>query len=534
MSRSAHRRIFTTACLLTGGLLAALAGAIPTAVAAQSDAERAIALTSPAVVFIDTSVSLRTVLTYQNSNTVSGLGSLRRTYGFDWATGSGFVVNPAGTIVTASHVVEPPEQEMHNYGANKMVLEGYGYSYPDNTSSPFDQYTLPVGYQNKLLQQCYKGVACDFTITPLVTVYNAVDIAQNQLPKGNEARILTSTGFENTDVAVLQMNGENLPTVTLAGTANDLASGDPVTALGFPGTSRDQLETGVTEPNKVFGNVSNIRPEGTSKLIEIDADIQHGMSGGPVIDESGDVVGLASFELVQSSGEAGAKYLRTVDDIKAALADAGVTPSHGPVDAAFAKAMDLYWGNHFTASIPVFNQVLALYPGHPLATQYLSDAQANKGTAKDVPVSKPIASGGSSGSGGGFPIWIIAVIGAAVVVVGGVVVATRRSKPAPAPAPLAAVATPAAAPEPVAAVGTPAAAPEPQSTKTAIGFQPRAPEPAGTPSQPEPVQSAAPSSSEWREERAPETSPTVRYCANCGRSLAPGARFCGSCGHELR
>lgn len=512
--------MFATArrkALLLSVTLTALV-AFPSLAAAQSDApagpsqiDRAVTLASPGVVFIDTSVRVHVRLIFQNSNAVSGLGHLDRTYAFDYATGSGFVVTPGGVVVTASHVVEPDEQSMRNYAANKIVLEGYGYSYPDASSSPFDQYTLPIGYQNQLLQQCYHAVACDFTITPIETVYSAVDVAQGQLPKGTPARILASTGFANTDVAVLQVNGTNMPTVSLGATASDLQTGDDVTALGFPGTSRDNLQTGVTQPNKVFGKVSNIRPQGTSNLIEVDANIEPGMSGGPVIDQAGDVIGLISFSTVQSSGESGAKYLRTIDDINAALASAGVTPARGPVDDAFAQAMELYWGDHFSAAVPALQRVLDVSAGHPLATQYLADAQAKVGTAADVPVAKPV-----SPSKGGSSILIVAIAAVVVIVIVGLVVMSRRKKGPPA-----VVAAGAPMSPPVSAVGTPSS-PEPERS---VGFQspPAATSPTMT-TPPPPATSSTP---------PPVAVSASHFCSSCGHELKADARFCPSCGHPV-
>jgi serine protease Do len=269
-----------------------------------SAAERAVTLASPAVVFIDTKVSVKVILTYQKSSTISGLGHVNQTYNLDYGTGSGFVVNPDGVVVTASHVVEPDQQSLQNYAANKLILEGLKYTYPRANSSPYSQYTLPLHSLSVVLQQCYKAIACDFTITPTVTVYSALDVSQETLPQGKPARILSSTGFAATDVAVLQVEGSNMPTVSLAQTANDLASGDDVIALGFPGSSTGALETGVTQPAKVFGRVSNIRTEGTSKLVEIDANIEPGERGGPVVNDSGDVIGLVWFTLLHSCGAA--------------------------------------------------------------------------------------------------------------------------------------------------------------------------------------------------------------------------------------
>lgn len=520
MSRRFVRRSLLSSFLVPI-VLAFVPGVAAAQAAAPSDAERAITQASPGVVFIDTSVKIHARLIFQNSNTVSGLGHLDRTYAIDYATGSGFVVSSSGVIVTASHVVEPEEQSMHNYAANKLVLEGFGYSYPDRSSSPFDQYTLPVGYQNVLLQQCYKAIACEFTVTPIETVYSALDIAQGQLPKGTPARILTSTGFKNTDVAVLQVNGSNMPTVALADSASNLAAGDEVVALGFPGSSRDALQTGVTQPNKVFGRVSNIRPQGTSDLIEVDANIEPGMSGGPVIDESGRVVGLISFSLLQSSGESAAKYLRTIDDIKAALADAGVTPSRGTVDQAFSDAMDLFWGSHFTAAVPALERVLDLYPGHPLATQYLADAQAKAGTPQDVPVAEP--SPASSGAGGGFPVWAIAAIAVGLVaVVGAVVLVSRRKKHAR----LAATMAPMEPPAPAIGMQAP-----PVQEAARVGFQP----PQASTVQPVAVATprTAPTPTPTQEEAPPAGNGRALFCSSCGGSLEAEAKFCPECGHHV-
>lgn len=533
--RSVVRRtaLVLSTVLSTLLLLPGTAAAQSPSASDASQVDQAVTLASPGVVFIDTSVKVRGRVIFQNSNAVSGLGSISKAYRFDFATGSGFVVAPTGVVVTASHVVEPPEQEIRNYAANRLVLEGYGYDYPSGNSSPFEQYTLPVGYQNQLLQQCYRAVACTFDIAPILTVYSAVDVAQSQLPKGAPARVLASTGFQNTDVAVLQVNGTNMPTVALGRSAGELSTGADLVALGFPGTSRDALQTGVTQPNKVFGKVSNIRPQGTSNLIEVDANIEPGMSGGPAIDSSGRVVGLVSFSLVQSSGESGAKYLRTIDDINAALSSAGVTPTRGPVDDAFSEAMTLFWGSHFTAATPALQRVLDVYPGHPLATQFLAEAQAKAGTKADVPLATS-----SPAKSGGFPIWVIAAIAVVAIAVIVLIVQTKRRKPAPAAA--AGPATP-----PLSAVGVPSA----PATERAVGFKPTpaATSPAGAvpPSPPAgvpvaPVSVGPPARMAPASEAAPGDAPgtgaaTVpRFCASCGHGLKPDMRFCPSCGHEVQ
>ncbi|MDP9295374.1 MAG: trypsin-like peptidase domain-containing protein [Actinomycetota bacterium] len=481
--------------------------------AGPSSAERAVTLASPAVVFIDTKVAVKVILTYQKSGNISGLGHVNQTYNLDYGTGSGFVVNPNGVVVTASHVVEPDDQALQNYAANKLILEGLNYSYPKANSSPFSQYTLPLHSLSVVLQQCYKAIACDFTITPTVTVYSALDVSQATLPQGKPARVLSSTGFAATDVAILQIEGSNMPTVSLAKTATDLASGDDVIALGFPGSSTSALTTGVTTPAKVFGHVSNIRTEGTSKLVEIDANIEPGESGGPVVNSSGDVIGLVSFTLLQSSGAAGQKYLRTVDDVRTALSATGVEAQRGPTDTAFQQGMEDFWAHHYTAAVPLLQKATQLYEGFPLALEFLSEAQAKKGTAADVPLEKTSS----------FPIWIVfVVVGVLIVVIALVVLLSRRGRKGepPGAVPLAAV-----VPQVAPVITPPVVAPAPEETSAAREPQPVMPPP---PPMPEPEGTPVPT--------VPPTAPEheiAHFCPNCGHAVDADTHFCPNCGHEI-
>ena len=320
-----------------------------------------------------------------------------------------------------------------------------------------------------------------------------------------------------------------MPTVGLAATASTLASGAEVTAVGFPGSSRDSLQTGVTEPTKVFGHISTIRHEATGDLIEIDAATQPGMSGGPVIDAQGDVIGLTSFTLLQASGEAGAKYLRTVDDIKSALAQAGVTPQRGGVDTSFAAAMDLFWSQHYSASIPQFQRTIALWDGHPLAKEYLARGEQLRGTAQDIPVTPRKTSSS-------FPLVPVAAgVVVLLLVVGALLMRSRRRVPAqsaagpasmpapgePAPASTMSVAAPT---PPLASVSGPQTAPTPMPSPT-----------------PRPVSVGAPaegtSSPNGRSEPEADAAPVSaehHFCASCGERVEPDEHLCLKCGHPLR
>lgn len=532
--RKAGVGLAAASLLVWPGLAAAQDGGGP------SPQQKATTLASPAVVFINTEVTGRVRIEFFDQ--FSGrLRAFNQKYTFPWGSGSGFGVSPDGTIVTAGHVVQPSTEDVETRLANEL-FESVFPDY-DLTTDPYTEYKITDNlFIRNLLNQCYSGRACDFNIRTNVTVLTAVNVAGTDVAQGQTAEVLEATSFQETDVAVIKINTTNLPTIALSESSAELSSGDEIVALGFPGSAQ-QLPSGITEPQKAFGRVSNVRSEGTSQVVEVDADFEGGFSGGPAINNAGQVVGLVSFSLLTSEGEAAQEYLRPAEDIRAGLGAAGASAQRGPVDTAFQEAMELYWDDHFTAAVPRLREVTSLQPGHPLATQYLSEAQAKAGTAQDVPFEE----------GGGLPIIPIA-IGAGVVVVIVILILVLRSRRGPAPAAaggygtappsgygLAPGSAPTAAPQTAPPPQAPGAPPR-QAPTAAPGQAPTAapgPAPAGqgpaTPTQGPPA-GGTPAPGQQRPGEGVPPPPGIgaaKFCSNCGMENASDATFCARCGHTL-
>jgi len=97
---------------------------------------------------------------------------------------------------------------------------------------------------------------------------------------------------QDRDLAILRLPGFDLPTVSL-GNSDAVKVGATVYAIGNP----LGLEESVTK-----GIVSSIRvAKSGTKIIQTDSAVSPGNSGGPLINESGDVVGVVTFKI--SSGE---------------------------------------------------------------------------------------------------------------------------------------------------------------------------------------------------------------------------------------
>ncbi len=223
------------------------AGNVPSAVTGQPLAQPL--ATAPAtgnglpnVASVAASVRPATVLV---SNIVQGRQSRSNPTGSEvpQGAGTGFIIDPAGYIVTNAHVVE---------GAQKLTVQ-----LPPPDGRTFDA-------------------------------------------------TLVGTASSN-DLAVLKITGDNLPTVPLGTSANlqvgewvvaignalALDGGPTVTAGVISATGRDAQEPGAT--NGQAGPT-------LTDLIQTDAAINPGNSGGPLVNMQGEVIGINTLGSTEAQG----------------------------------------------------------------------------------------------------------------------------------------------------------------------------------------------------------------------------------------
>lgn len=111
---------------------------------------------------------------------------------------------------------------------------------------------------------------------------------------------------EGLDLALLQLPAENAPYPFLKfGRSADAQEGRVVRALGFPLGSYFDAVTGVRPAlQSVSGLIQKIHKDDDGKpfLIEHTAPLVQGFSGGPLLDESGAVIGVNTWAVKQSPG----------------------------------------------------------------------------------------------------------------------------------------------------------------------------------------------------------------------------------------
>ncbi|WP_100351584.1 S1C family serine protease [Limosilactobacillus fermentum] len=106
---------------------------------------------------------------------------------------------------------------------------------------------------------------------------------------------------ETTDLAVLKINAANVMTVATFGNSNDIAAGQDVIAIGSPMGSEyaNTVTKGIISATKRTVKASDSSVATT--VIQTDAAINSGNSGGPLVNMAGQVIGINSMKLASST-----------------------------------------------------------------------------------------------------------------------------------------------------------------------------------------------------------------------------------------
>jgi S1-C subfamily serine protease len=148
---------------------------------------------------------------------------------------------------------------------------------------------------------------------------------------GNQvaARIV---GYDpNADVALLRLDPAGLRLRPLKlGTARDLRVGSPVAAIGSPFGQPQSLSIGVVSATD--RTISSLTGFDVAGAIQTDAAINHGNSGGPLVNADGEVLGINSQIQSSSGGGEGVGYAVPVDTVRHTLA---ALRADGKVDYAY-------------------------------------------------------------------------------------------------------------------------------------------------------------------------------------------------------
>ena len=152
------------------------------------------------------------------------------------------------------------------------------------------------------------GVGSGFIVSPdgyIMTNAHVVDGASEMTVRLTDRREYHAKliGSDKTsDIAVIKIDGKNLPVVTL-GNADALQVGEWVMAIGSPYNFDNTVTSGI-----VSAKARPLPSEGYTPFIQTDVPVNPGNSGGPLFNMNGEVVGINSQIYSETGGFQGISF----------------------------------------------------------------------------------------------------------------------------------------------------------------------------------------------------------------------------------
>ena len=277
-----------------------------------------------------------------------------------YATGSGFVVNPRGYIVTNTHVTSSVslkasmaasfaasvylkaalslteadgrqieselkkqygnDQEAQKKAYEKLVLDGVEF-----IKNKIQLNTPQIGVMRQVGPKEATSTSAHTINTQNITSAEILKDYEKAFKQAVHAEVVYENASilnDEKDVAVIKVEQINLPSLNLANT-DSIQAGNQVFVFGYPdNTDRGNINV---EPSFTSGTINALKDsaQNTFKYIQTDAKVSTGSSGGPLFNSTGEVVGILTQSTAQSAGDSFA-FAVPLSVVREALAQAKV------------------------------------------------------------------------------------------------------------------------------------------------------------------------------------------------------------------
>lgn len=305
------------------------------------------------------------------------------------AMGSGFIVSPDGTVVTNAHVVgthqDPTETVFQRFAVRKSEAIRQELASSGNLSEEQRDEAGQILYEE--MMEYYQENGSLGNISEAVNVLNGRATPDDDLEVESwsadietEGTVYTEVGGEPSmgrDIAILDVDGENLPTVTL-GSGTDVSTGEELYVIGYPDIGIDEVfddRNTTLEPTMTTGIVSARRTLNSGvNSIQTDAAINSGNSGGPMYNSDGEVVGVATFSPPNVDIQ-DIQFGLPIEVANGFLSELGVENTTGEMQRTYEAGLEAYWRGDCETGTAKMETVLELHPDHPQAQGYITDCE---------------------------------------------------------------------------------------------------------------------------------------------------------------
>lgn len=375
--------------------------------AASLDSERIAATYSPAVPKIYSVYCMD----------ISLDGALFVQHACQAGSGTGFFLSQDGYIATNGHVAAADPQDIAIYNAAYFLFVKGDARYLSMLAKVggvnINNYAADNAGFADFIDALYKMDSSHFTTSDsvhnLMVTRDAESIDIKQLlvdtenstafndPHALNAKLVAKSyrsydnidGYRESDMAILKVEGNNFPVVSL-GAIDSVSQGSNLSIIGYPGNADSNIvDTTAIQATLTTGKVSSIKNAagGDSKLIETDTTIGHGNSGGPVFNNAGEVVGIATYSIdAVGYGDGTYNYIRDIQDLKNLANENDIVfDTESETQAAWETGLDKFYNSHYSSALGYFKTVQQLYPDHTKAAEFIASSEKRIANGEDVP-----------------------------------------------------------------------------------------------------------------------------------------------------
>ena len=300
-------------------------------------------------------------------------------------SGTGFFITETGYIVTNCHVVDEAGDNIRK----RFILSAFRQVTESNINALEAAWSVKFNdAQRELLYNTFakiysaiQSILLENLQKKMYVLYGMDTIGgQTSVKSADATLVIKGQSMPGKDVAILKIASEG-PFPSLKLSLNILPRvGDQVFVFGYPDpvTRNEYLATESTlEPSLTTGIISGIRTTTTGwNVVQMDADINHGNSGGPVCNENGEVIGISTFGSIEyRTGvlASGMNFSIPVGILQEFLDAAEIKPSQSKISNLFEKAMDDYDQHQYRAALKKLKRLRKTSPSFPGLSSYIND-----------------------------------------------------------------------------------------------------------------------------------------------------------------
>ncbi len=310
------------------------------------------------------------------------------------ARGSGFIISGDGYVLTNCHVID----EGNAFVSRRFILSAFNYVTETNINSIEQAWEVKFTEQQK--NQLYRTFADVYSrIVPIElekigkTIYVTIssdDGNGNKIARDIPAVVVKKgRPMPGKDIALLKIDfTAELPSIPLA-LKDDALVGEDVYVYGFPNSvaKNEYLsEETILEATLTRGIISARKKSVKGwPVLQMDADINRGNSGGPVCNQRGEVIGISTFGTLDDNARAlapGLNFAIPLEVVREFINDS-IKIGRSEISKLYGEGVKFYQKGYYSKALRNFELVRTKNPLYPDLQLYIGKANMQMSQGRD-------------------------------------------------------------------------------------------------------------------------------------------------------